>query len=355
MREGLETVVRRNSKVTERSLAVLATAAVLSFLWLAREFLLPAVLAVFLAFTVHPVVRWLERHRLPRWAAAVAGTVLATLVVAAVVALLYGSISSFWEELPQYQHQLREAWNELSRHVTHLQREGEAMVNPPPGGVKVQPGVPWGTLLLGTAQGALALAGEATIAVFTLYFALAEGPRFREKLLTALARDAQARERVVSAIAEVHHDIEQYMVNRVLLNAALGLVVWGVYALYGLDHAAIWGFTTALLHFIPYVGPAAGVLLPTAMALLQYGDLEHVLAVAAIYIGLVALQGNVVDPLFLGKQLRLSSIVVFLGSLFWFWIWGPAGLFLAVPLLSVARIVCSHVPRLRVVSDFLGE
>jgi predicted PurR-regulated permease PerM len=352
---ALDTVVKRNSRVTERSLAVLAAAVVLAFLWLAREFLLPAVLAVFFAFTVHPVVSWLSRHGLPRWAAALAGTLVATLVAAGVFALLYGSISSFWEELPQYEDRLRGTFQKVSRHVVHLQNQGEAMVKPPPGGLKVQQGVPWGTLLLGTAQGAVSLAGEATIAVFTLYFALAEAPRFREKLLGALSRDAQARARAVSAIAEMHHDLEQYIVNRVALNTVLGLVTWGIYALYGLDHAAIWGLTTALLHFVPYVGPAAGLVLPTGMALLQYGDLQHTGIVAAIYIALVALQGNVVDPLFLGKQLRLSSIVVFLGSLFWFWIWGPVGLFLAVPLLSAARIVCAHVPRLRVVAEFLGE
>ena len=355
MRSRLDTVVQRNSRITERSLALLATAAVLAFLWLAREFLMPAVLAIFLAFTVHPVVSWLERRHLPRWAAAAAGTLLATAVVAGIFALLYGSFSAFWAELPQYEDKLREAVQGVVRRVSHLQRQGEAMVKPPPGGVKVQESVPWGVLLLGTAQGALALAGEVTIAVFTLYFALAEGPRFRQKLLTALSRDAQARERAVSAIAEVHHDLEQYMVNRVAINTALGLVTWGVYALYGLEHAAIWGLTTGLLHFIPYVGPAAGLVLPTGMALLQYGDVQHVAVVAAIYTGIVALQGNVVDPLFLGKQLRLSSIVVFLGSLFWFWIWGPVGLFLAVPLLSAARIICGHVPRLRVVAEFLGE
>jgi len=352
---GIGTIVQRDSKVTERSLAVLASAVVLAFLWLAREFILPAVLAVFLAFTVHPVVSWLERRRLPRWLAAAIGTLLATTIVIAIGALLYGGISGFWEELPDYQERLRGAWQAVSRHVTHLQRQGEAMVKPPPGGVKVQPGVPWGELLVGTAQGALALTGEATIAVFTLYFALAEGPRFRKKLLRALSRDAEAREHAVNALREVHHDLERYMVNRFLINAALGLVTWGVYALYGLEHAAIWGFTTGLLHFVPYVGPAFGLLLPAGMALLQYGDLKNVGIVSAIYIGLVAAQGNLVDPLFLGKQLRLSSIVIFLGSLFWFWIWGPVGLFLAVPLLSATRIVCGHIPRLRVVSDFLGE
>lgn len=355
MGPGNGTIIQRNSKVTERSLVVLSSAVVLAFLWLAREFLLPAVLAVFLAFTVHPLVSWLTRRRLPRWLAAAIGTLLAMTIVVGIGALLYSSISGFWAELPDYQERLRSAWQAVSRHVTHLQRQGEAMVKPPPGGVKVQPGVPWGELLLGTAQGALALIGEATIAVFTLYFALAEGPRFRQKLLRALARDAEARDRAVNALREVHHDLEQYIVNRFLINAALGLVTWGVYALYGLEHAAVWGLTTGLLHFVPYVGPAFGLLLPVGMALLQFGDLQHVGLVSAFYIALVALQGNVIDPLFLGKKLRLSSIVIFLGSLFWFWIWGPVGLFLAVPLLSAMRIVCAHIPRLRVVAEFLGE
>jgi predicted PurR-regulated permease PerM len=145
------------------------------------------------------------------------------------------------------------------------------------------------------------------------------------------------------------------MLNRVLLNAILGVVTAVIYAVYGLEHAVIWGITTALLHFVPYVGPAIGFVLPTLMALLQYGSLKHVAAVGGIYLALVSVQGNVVDPIFLGKQLRLNALAVFLGSLFWFWIWGPVGLFVAVPVLSTIRIVCKYVPRLGFVSDFLAE
>jgi predicted PurR-regulated permease PerM len=220
--------------------------------------------------------------------------------------------------------------------------------------VKVQETVPWGTLLLGTAQGALELAGQVTVAIFMLYFALAEGPRFREKLL-ARARRPGARARVLAALAELHRDVEQYMLNRVLLNGLLGLVTWGIYALYGLEHAEIWGITTALLHFIPYVGPAVGLALPAAMALLQYGSWGRVAMVSGIYMLLVAVQGNVVDPIFLGRQLRLSALVVFLGSLFWFLIWGPVGLFLAVPLISTARIACKYTRRLRPLAELLAE
>jgi predicted PurR-regulated permease PerM len=349
-----DTVVRRNSKVTERSLAVLALGAVLAFLWLARELLLPTALAVCLAFTVHPVVGWLERRKVPRALAALAGTLLAVLVIGGIAALLYNRIAAFWEEIPLYEDQLRAAYRSIVRSAAHIQRQSEQLVKQP-GTVKVQQGVPWGLLLMGTAQGAIAIAAEATVALFALYFALAEGPRFREKLLAAMGRDAAAREHAVRAVREISHDIEQYMVNRLVLNLALGVVIWALYALYGLEHAAVWGLTTALLHFIPYVGPAVGLVLPTLMALLQYGEWKDVAAVAGIYVALVSLQGNVVDPIFLGKQLRLSSVVVFVGSLFWFWIWGPVGLFLAVPLLSSIRIACAHIPRLRVVADFLGE
>jgi predicted PurR-regulated permease PerM len=342
---------------TRRALLILAIGAVLAFCWLAREFLVPAALGIVLALSVHPVVAYLERHRVPRPLAAALGTLLATAVVAAIGILLYDRISSFLAELPEYEERFRAVMAGVRRHVGRLQAQSEQLVQPPrqPGQVQVQEGVPWGTLLLGTAQGAIEIAAEAAVAVFVIYFALADGPRYREKFLAHAGRSPGARTRARAALHELHRDVEQYMLNRVMLNGLLGLVTWVVYALYGLEHAAIWGITTALLHFIPYVGPAIGLLLPTAMALLQFGKLTDVAVVGGIYLVLVSIQGNVVDPIFLGKQLRLNPLAVFLGSLFWFWLWGPLGLFLAVPLLSTIRIACKYMPRFRIVADFLAE
>jgi predicted PurR-regulated permease PerM len=340
-----------------RALVLLAAGAVIAFVWLARELLVPSVLGVVLALTVHPVVAALERRRVPRPLAAAAGTLLAVAVLAAIGFLLYDRLSAFADELPEYEDRLRALSSGIQRHLGHLQRQGEQIVQAPrqPGQVRVQEGVPWTALLVGTAQGALAVAAEATVAVFILYFALSEGPRYREKFLAHAGRTPLNRARARAALAELHRDVEQYMLNRLLLNALLGAVIWVIYALYGLEHAAIWGITTALLHFIPYVGPAVGFVLPTLMAVLQYGTVRDVGLVAGIYVVLVSLQGNVVDPIFLGKQLRLNALAVFLGSLFWFWLWGPLGLFLGVPLLSTIRIACKYMPRFRVISDFLAE
>jgi predicted PurR-regulated permease PerM len=346
-----------DSRIIERSLAVLATGAALAFCYVARELLVPSVVGVVLAFTIHPVVAALERRKCPRWLAALVGTLLATAIFVAVAALLWNRVASFLAELPSYEGRLRHASAAVARHFVHFRAQTEQLASPPskPGAVQVDEGIPWGSVLVGTAQGAIAVAASVTLAVFVLYFALAEGPRYRAKFLAHAGRSPDARARVLAAFDELHRDVEQYMLNRVVLNGILGIVTWGVYALYGLEHAAVWGITTALLHFIPYVGPAVGLALPTLMAVLQYGTLKDVLLVAGIYLALVSLQGNVVDPIFLGKQLRLNALAVFLGSLFWFWIWGPIGLFVAVPVLSTIRIACKYLPRVRFISDFLAE
>lgn len=354
-RWGRVAIAERSGDIAGQSLTLLAAGAVLTFLWLARELLIPVTLGIFLASAVWPLVIRLERIRVSHAAAALAVTLLTSLLVAAIVTILYSGVAALAQELPAYEHRIRGALASIASHVDHLERQSEAFVAPPPGGVKVQHGVPWDRVLVVTAQGALALVGQVTVVSFTLYFALAAAPRYRVKLLTALARDPAARDRALAALGEIHRDIEQYMVNRLVLNAALGAVMWGLYAAYGLKHAAVWALGTALLHLVPYVGPAVGIVPPTLMAALQFGTVKDVAVVAGIYVVLVALQGNLVDPIFLGKQLRLSSIAVFLGSLFWFWIWGPVGLLLAVPLLSSIRAVCGHFPRAKVVADLLAE
>ncbi len=337
----------------ERALIYLAVAAAAAILWAGRALLVPTALGLVLAATVSPLVGWLEDRRVPRWLAAAIGTLLASALIAALAILLYQSISQLWEELPSYQVRLRELWADALRHVLRLQEESERFTAPRrPGQVRVQESVPWGSLILGTAAGVATLLGEATVVVFLVYFGLAEGPRWAEKLMV---QAGAKRDEVVEALSELRRDVAQYMLNRVVLNAVLGLVTAVVFAFYGLEHAAVWGLTTGLLHLVPYIGPAVGLVLPTGMALLQWGTPGRVLGVVVIYVTLVSIQGYVVDPIFLGKQLRLSALVVFLGSLVWFLLWGPIGLFLAVPLLSTLRVVCKHTVRFRSVAEFLAE
>jgi predicted PurR-regulated permease PerM len=348
------TRVLPSSRAAERSLAILAIGVAIVFAYVARHLLAPCVFAIVLAFTVHPLVELLERRRVPHVVAAAVGTLVAAGVVALVLVVLYGRMQDLAGELPAYQDRLRDAWDGISRRALHLRVQTEQLTQArQPGTVRVEENLPWTALLLGTAHGALSIVAASTIATFILYFALVEGPRLREKFLAHAGRDPQSRARAVAALHELHRDVTQYMWNRILLNAVLGIVTWACYAPW-LQHAGVWGLTTALLHFVPYVGPAIGLVFPVLMALLQYGTLQHTLLAGGIYLGLVSLQGNLIDPIFLGRQLRLSALVVFIGSLLFFLLWGPVGLFVAVPVLSTLRIACKYVPRLGAIADFLA-
>lgn len=342
-------------EVTERGVSILAVGALFAFLYLARDFLLPSVLAAFVALILQPLVQLIVRRlRAPRSLAAVAATVLAVFVVALLIFVLIRQINSLAGELPGYEDRLRDAWKSISQKFTKLRQSGDALVPPQPRQVRAVPGVPWETLLFGTAMGALTLIGQATVAIFLLYFLLAEAGNFRRKLIRLFRGDHGAEDRILGVLDQIQHEVEQYLLNRVVLNAILGVVTWGAFALYGLDHAAVWGLTTALLHFIPYLGPVVGLIFPVLMALLQYGNWRDPLIIGLIYTAIVGLQGNLVDPIFFGKQLRLNALAVFIGSIFWFWFWGPLGLFLAVPILSVLRIVSVHMPRLKWLGEFLA-
>jgi len=342
-------------RVTERAASILAIGATLAFLYIARDLLLPSILAAFVAMTVHPVVELLVRRlHAPRSLAALAGTLLAVAVAALIVFVLVQQINSFASELQTYEDRLQSTWRSLTQKFLKLQQSGESLVPRQLRPVRTVEGVPWEKLLFGTAIGVVTFIGQATLALFVLYFLLVEAGVYRRKLVRLFRGNPEGEDRILSVIGQIHRDVEKYMLNRVLLNAILGVVVGAVFALYGLDHAPIWGLTTALLHFIPYLGPAVGLFLPVLMALLQYDGWRDPIVVALIYTVLVGLQGNLIDPIFLGKQLRLNSLAVFLGSIFWFWIWGPIGLFLAVPILSVVRIVSVHTPRLKWVAEFLA-
>jgi predicted PurR-regulated permease PerM len=342
-------------QVTERAVSILAVGALLAFLYLAREFLLPSVLGAFVALTVHPVVQVLvRRFRAPRSIAAMFGTVLALAMFVLILVILFHQLVSLANELPGYEDRIRGAWQSVSQKFLKLQQSGESLVPRHPRQVRTVEGVAWEKLAFGTAMGLLAILGQATLAIFVVYFILAESGNYRRKLVRLFRHQPEGEDKVLTMIEQIHRDVERYMLNRVVLNAILGVVTGVAFALYGLEHAAIWGLTTALLHFIPYVGPAAGLVLPVLMAVLQYDGWKDPVLVGLIYTVLVGLQGNLVDPIFLGKQLRLNSLAIFLGSIFWFWFWGPLGLFLAVPILSVLRIVSAHTPRLKWLGEFLA-
>jgi len=139
------------------------------------------------------------------------------------------------------------------------------------------------------------------------------------------------------------------------VNLVEGVVVTGAMYLIGMPNAPLWGALVALLEFIPYLGAAAMVVILTVAGLATFDNVGHGLLVPGAFLAINVLQANIVTPLLLGNRLRLNPVALLVSIAFWFWIWGIAGAFIAVPLLATFKILCDHIETLAPIGEFLGQ
>lgn len=140
---------------------------------------------------------------------------------------------------------------------------------------------------------------------------------------------------------EITIQIQTYIVTKVAINLAAGIVIGFILWLMNVDFPFVWGIFTFLFNFIPTIGSAISLLLPTLMALIQFDAPGYALLIAVIIILMQTIFFNFLEPIILGKNLGLNPIAILLAVLVWGYIWGVAGMLLAVPLTAIIKIVLS--------------
>jgi predicted PurR-regulated permease PerM len=123
----------------------------------------------------------------------------------------------------------------------------------------------------------------------------------------------------------------------------------------GMPSPLLWALFTFLAEFVPYLGAALVIALLSITALATFDSIGHVLLVPASYLIVSTLQNNLVSPIAYGNRLRLNPVAVLIGVIFWWFIWGILGAFLAVPILAMIKVFCDHQPNLKSIGEFLGE
>src|SRR5439155_4220729 len=118
---------------------------------------------------------------------------------------------------------------------------------------------------------------------------------------------------------------------------------------------ALWGVLVAAVEFVPYLGALTAVVVLGLAGLTTFDNVGHALLIPGSFLAVNLIQANLVTPLLLGHRLTLNPVAIFVGLTFFFWIWGVAGAFLAVPLLATLKIFCDHIVSLAALGEFLGE
>ena len=345
-----------------RSLAVsgLFLLAVVYTLYFAGPFLFPIVVAALLAFVLRPLVRGLEKLRVPAplGAALVAGGLVAATVFAV---LSLSTPAARWlekapETLQKVEHRLRDLLapmaevgeaTEKVEELTDLPQEPGAAE---PTEVEIKgPGLK--RRLLTNVQD---FAAGLVVMLTLLYFLLASGDLFLRKLVRVLPR---LRDKILAV--EIAHrieaDVSRYLLVVTLINTGFGIAVGVAMGLLGMPNPGLWGVLAGVTNFIPYLGGLACTVILALVALLTFGTVEQTLLVAGVFMALNFVESHFITPALVGRRLELNPVAVFVGLLFWGWIWGVGGALLAVPLLATVKIVCDHIERLQPVGEFLGR
>jgi predicted PurR-regulated permease PerM len=332
--------------------------AAVAALKIGSTFVLPIVVSVLFTFLLGPAVRWLKARGIPE--ALGAGMLVFGTVTALCFSLYFlaDPAAQWMEAAPKTMEQVERKLKRVFRPFANLQATAskvEEATTPATGTddtQKVQLAKP-GLLsrLSGTTASVL---GALLTVIFLTYFLLAAGTLFREKLAEVLPRRTE-RAHVVEALAEIEVQMSRYLVLTTIINAVVGLLTWGALALLGMPNAALWGAVAGVLNYIPYVGALATLILIGVAGLVSFDQPKTALLAAGAFFIINMIESNLATPMILGRRLPLNAVALFMGLLFWGWIWGITGAVLAVPLTVMVKIICDHVKPLQPVALFLDS
>jgi len=195
------------------------------------------------------------------------------------------------------------------------------------------------------------LSNTVLVMLFLLFILMGRN-QFNKKL--EMAFDKKRSSRVVAVFTNINEQIQKYILMKTLISLITAALVTGVLMYFNVEFAMIWGILTFLLNFIPSIGSVIATILPVTTALIQFESYLTIILVAAILISIQFIMGNVVDPQVVGGSVNLSPLVVLFSLIFWGWLWGIIGMFLAVPLSVVIKIVMENIDSLRFISVLMS-
>jgi len=184
------------------------------------------------------------------------------------------------------------------------------------------------------------------IAGLLAYFLLAVGDAFRRKLVRVAGPTLTARRITVEILDEIDAQVQRYLLTMLIINTLIGVATWGILAAFGMEHAALWGVTAAVLHIVPYAGSALTIVATGFAAFVQFEEVSRALIVA-LCVGIAATAiGMGLNAWIQGRAFRINAVTVFVALLFFGWLWGGWGLLVGVPLLAVAKTTIDRLPSL---------
>jgi predicted PurR-regulated permease PerM len=351
---GAGTVVR--PKITAVRVLVAGAAGVL--LYVGHAAFIPVALALLAALVLSGPVELMHRLGLPRSLGALLVMLLLIGAAAGLLDFLSEPAQHWFEEAPHTVRviakkirplaQVIAKVDDLRNSADNIGLAGHAAPAAAPASGALPPSAP--ALLLDVTRGVVL--STTTVLILTL-FLLAGGPPMLARMTSALVSDLQLAH-IIGVIEKVRREVGRFYVTTTLINVGLGLASGCVMMWCGMPNPFLWGTVAAALNFVPYAGPAAALILLTSVAFVSFDGFAQVVVVAGSFLALIAIEGQVIQPLLVGRRLKLNPMLVFLALWFGGLFWGIAGVVLATPTLAALKVIAENSARGGPLVDFLS-
>jgi len=294
----------------------------------ADKIVIPFFLSMFISLISFPLLTFFKSKKInnPLSVSLVLITIIS--VSLSIAALIGTSLNSFRKSLPEYKEKI---YGEIDK-VLELAEKYDINISSEILYDYVDP-----TFIMQSVANTISAFGNVLtnyfLILFIVMFTLLEAAGFSNKLKIAFNNTDQS----IATFHRFSENMNKYLTIKTFISIITGLLVYISLSLINLDHAIMWGLIAFFLNYIPNIGSIIASIPAIIIALIQL-NFYYALLVAAIYLVINVVMGSIIEPRYLGKELGLSTLIIFLSLVFWGWLLGPVGMLLSVPLTMVVKI-----------------
>jgi predicted PurR-regulated permease PerM len=373
--EGAPLLIRMPVDVRSIAITTIAVLGTILMLQYARPVLIPIVLAVLISYVLAPAVTSLARHHVPR--------MIGAFVIIAILcsALGFGAYTltddaiRIIDNLPTVAEKLRRRsmrpntrrtgdeglLQKMQDAATEIDKTAAKAATPVPTPAEVtrvqivEPPFRASDYLWSGGRGILNVLAQFGIVLFLVYFLLVTNDLFKRKIVSIAGPTLTKKKISVQIMDEINSQISSFLrvtvVTSLIVGVATGAMLWW----FGLENYVLWGLLAGVFNSIPYIGPivVSGGL--AVVAFIQFDDLLRTAYISGAALVITSIEGWLLTPALMGRASKMNPVAIFVGLLFWSWVWGVWGMILAVPMLMALKALCDRVEDLQPIGELLGE
>ena len=360
-------------QVRNVALLIISTLAVIFALDWAQSFIITVLLGVLLAYALNPLVTRLESIKVHR-------VIGSTLIIIALVSgiifsgyALRGQVQSIISILPEAAVKLTSGFavkrgdpltniqkvqiaaNQVETAASSVENNIKTKKKPVMRVVLEEPKFKVGDFLWRGSLGVFGFIGEAITMIFIAYFFLLSGDTFKRKLVKITGPTLTQKKITVNILMDINSSIQGYMFMLLITNVIVGILSWVAFRALGLENSGAWAVAAGFMHIVPYVGPLATAAATGMAAYMQFDSVLMALYVSGASIVISTIVGVFITTWMTGRIAKMNSAAVFIGLIFFSWLWGLWGMLLGIPVIVILKVICEHIEHLQPIAELLGE